>query len=69
MTEILESYVGWWTRRPGRVWHLVESEITDRTVTRCGRQMRFETSAGALAFSQYPPGERCEQCTGRIVAD
>lgn len=62
-------YVGYWTRRNGK-WHLVESEITDRTVTRCGRQMKFVTKGGELQFASGVTGdERCEQCVGRIEAD
>lgn len=64
-----QSYIGWWASRPRRVWHLVESEVTDRLVMRCGRQMRLEASTGALSFESEAGGERCEQCTGRQVDD
>lgn len=63
------EYIGWWGIRPGGVWHFVESEVTDRLVMRCGRQMRMETPGGALAFQVSPDGERCEQCVGRRVGD
>jgi hypothetical protein len=63
------DYIGWWAYRRGGRWHLVESEVTDRLVMRCGRQMKMQASAGALSFQVSPDGERCEQCTGRRVAD
>lgn len=42
------SYIGQWLarHRPGSVRHLVESEIADRIVTRCGRQMAANDSRG-----------------------
>jgi hypothetical protein len=61
------SFIGWWMARNQRQKaHLVQSEITDRLVMRCGRQMRLETSGGLLVEAEF---ERCEQCVGRIVAD
>ena len=56
-------YVGYWARRIGP-WHLVESEIADRIVTRCGREMQTKTSRGELTFTN-DPSPRCKQCTGR----
>jgi hypothetical protein len=64
-----DDYIGWWGIRPGGLWHLVQSEVTDRLVMRCGRQMRMQNKGGALSFAVSPEGERCEQCVGRIVAD
>lgn len=65
----MSSYIGWWAQRPGKLWHLVESEVTDRLVMRCGRQMRMVNKGGTLGFVTDPMGERCEQCVGRIVRD
>ena len=62
------DYIGWWAKRKGP-WHLVESEVTNRIVTRCGRQLRLETTKGPLVFEVTPSGEGCEQCQGRIVRD
>ena len=64
-----DSYIGWWGVRPRGRWHLVESEVTDRLVMRCGRQMSLETKGGVLSFEVSPSGERCEQCTGHRVRD
>jgi hypothetical protein len=64
-----DDYIGWWAVRPGTKWHLVESEVDERLMMRCGRQMRMQTSGGALSFQVTPTGERCEQCSGRQVAD
>ena len=36
-----QGLVGWWTMRPGGSWHLVESQIDDRLVTRCGRELKI----------------------------
>lgn len=44
----MSTRIGQWLsrHRPGAVRHLVESEITDRIVTRCGRQMPALDSRG-----------------------
>lgn len=57
----MESYIGWWAKRHGS-WHFVQSEITDRLVMKCGRQMRLELPSGKLAFVLAPSGQRCQQC-------
>jgi hypothetical protein len=57
------SYIGWWARRIGP-WHLVQSEITDRLVMKCGRQMKLAMAKGRLEFL-LEPGEKCKQCKGR----
>jgi len=31
--------IGTWFRRPDGKWHLVESRVEDRAITRCGRDM------------------------------
>jgi hypothetical protein len=65
----MQTYIGWWACRRGK-WHFVESEVTDRLVMRCGRQMKLETKGAALAFQQDASTlDCCEQCTGRRVAD
>lgn len=66
---LMESYIGWWGLRSRGKWHLVESEVTDRLVMRCGRQMPMILNTEALSFQLEPNGERCEQCQGRIVHD
>jgi len=63
------SLIGWWGVRSGGRWHFVESEVADRLIMRCGRQMRLETKGGILSFEVSPAGERCEQCTGHRVHD
>jgi hypothetical protein len=63
------SYIGWWGVRAKGKWHLVESEVTDRLVMRCGRQMPLVNAYGALSFQLEPNGEKCEPCVGRLVND
>ena len=41
--------------------HRVESEIEDRVVTKCGRQMRLKNSQGVLDFE--PMASSYEQCS------
>jgi hypothetical protein len=60
----MQTYIGWWARRHGR-WHLVESEVTDRLVMRCGRQMKLETPYGYLVFELEPADGHCKQCGER----
>jgi hypothetical protein len=44
--------------------HYVESEITDRLVMRCGRQLRLTTERGTLAaFVARSLERRRQQCT------
>lgn len=57
------SYIGQWVRRRGQRAHLVESEITDRLVMRCGRQMKLRTRSGDLVL--YAGNLLCHQCVGR----
>jgi len=38
--------IGQWVRRGAGKWHYVESEIEDRAVTHCGRQMHDQTRNG-----------------------
>jgi hypothetical protein len=65
-----ESFKGQWVARfvqPGNPGdrpvtkaHLVESEIEDRAVTACGRQMHRERKRGVLFPA--PDAETCSQC-------
>ena len=56
---------GWWTADHGKA-HLVESEVTDRLVMRCGRQLKLETANGRLEeFVARTLEPRCKQCQGR----
>lgn len=60
------NYIGWWAtrvRRKGGKWHLVESEVTDRLVMKCGRQMRLENDDGVLIFQLEPADKHCEACS------
>lgn len=58
----MASNIGRWTRRITRpaigygvtLWHYVDSEIEDRSVTRCGRQMKQVTAGGSLEFRNSP---------------
>lgn len=61
----MTSYIGWWGMRTRKAkWHLVESEVTDRLVMRCGRMMRFTAYQETMTFDEKPRwGDRCEQCT------
>jgi len=59
-----------WTRRVDRgfsqtLWHHVQSEIEDRSVTTCGRQMKQVNRSGHLEFRDYeniPLSLMCTQC-------
>jgi hypothetical protein len=64
---VMDSYIGWWGRRTGS-WHLVQSEITDRLVMKCGRQMKLVTPEGRLEFLLEPSIGKCQQCVGRSEA-
>ncbi len=69
MPEMDQYLIGWWGVRPGGKWHLIESEVTDRLVMRCGRQMKLVNATSTMLFQQEAKGERCEQCVGHRVAD
>ena len=60
--------IGRWIHRPGTTaWHQVESEIADRLVTHCGRQMRLRTSRGELEAADVPLASvapACRLCWG-----
>lgn len=60
------SSVGWWTARFQGVrqitlWHYVESEIEDRLVTRCGRQMHKQSKRGDL-LTANSADDACKAC-------
>ena len=70
------SFIGKWVMRiSGRLAspgadvgkaHLVESEITDRLVTKCGRELRLVTPHGHLReFVARRLESRCLQCRGQ----
>lgn len=71
-----DSFIGLWTARfrPGTpsfpsgrtsgLAHLVQSEVTDRLVMKCGRQMRLENGRGTLS-SALPIVARCFDCEGK----
>jgi hypothetical protein len=43
-------------------WHLVESEIAERLVTHCGRQMPQRNGNGYLLTDAAPSSGKCERC-------
>lgn len=46
-------------------YHFIESEIADREVTRCGRQMKTRAGTVMQIAIDIPVGEdACEICTG-----
>lgn len=52
------------------LWHLVESEIADRKVVRCGRQLRErEGTVLAPVISPLTEGEACYACRRRVALD
>lgn len=60
------SRIGMYAKR-GSKWHLIESEIEEAVVTRCGRRMEPQDAHGnAVLVGQWvPPYEdRCAYCRG-----
>lgn len=48
--------IGSWVRRRGGKWHVVESDVDDRAIVRCGKQLRRVTpSGGELQVSALMP--------------
>ena len=45
-------------------WHYIESEIADREITRCGRQMKARAGTIIQASVDLPPEDACEICSG-----
>lgn len=61
------NYIGEWVARDrsGSKQHLVESEITDRLVIRCGKEMKLEVGGrGLLLLSGFPV---CKVCRSRTA--
>jgi hypothetical protein len=61
-----DSSIGWWTARFAdtrqlTLWHLVQSEIEDRLITKCGRQMHKRTERGHLLTATLPE-TACLRC-------
>lgn len=58
------SLIGWWTQRPGGGhWHLVESQVADRLVTRCGRELQIVVGGVSLrSVAHLEPRERPNVC-------
>lgn len=53
------------------LWHMIESEIEDRKVTRCGRELGDRDPDSALfsperlgLTAQPPEAQRCRYCQG-----
>lgn len=61
------DYIGQWVARhsPGSKRHLIESEITDRLVTRCGKQMKL--LIGDRGMHPFEDHAYCKVC--RLQAD
>ena len=60
--------VGRWFRRvsPSSVltrWHLAESEIADRVITRCGREMHYHRDRH-FEYVDQRPTDACYWCAG-----
>jgi hypothetical protein len=49
--------------RPGSKRHLIESEIADRLVTRCGKQMKI--MLGERGMHPFMDHAYCETCRGK----
>lgn len=64
------SDIGAWVRRlhfgvelrPSTLWHLVESEIGDRLVTHCGRQLRHDRDRPFEYAHVAPDQAVCSRC-------
>lgn len=59
--------IGLWTarfagERQVTLWHRVESEIADRLVTRCGRELPRRNDRGLLLTETDPGYDACAQC-------
>lgn len=60
-----ESRIGQWLarHRRGSMRHIVESEIADRVVTRCGRQMALQDASGR-GLAPFEDHRKCRVCAG-----
>lgn len=45
--------------------HWVESEIEDRVVTECGRQMKKNIDGAVLTFTDAMFSDKCKRCHGQ----
>lgn len=44
-------------------WHAIESEIADRSITYCGREMKHRTERGVLMVADIQQeGATCQVC-------
>jgi hypothetical protein len=62
-----EDRIGQWCYRDAKA-HLVESQIEDRVIIRCGKQLHlYVERRGFLKFSERPPWDHpaCLTCTGK----
>lgn len=55
------SYIGLWLSRKGGKRHLIESEITDRLVTRCGREMKLLLHGKQMQPYDMPFCKTCQK--------
>jgi hypothetical protein len=46
--------------------HLVESDVAESVITRCGRRMAYRTSSGTLQVTSGAPETTCRRCLGDI---
>jgi hypothetical protein len=46
-------------------WHKIESDIADRKVVKCGKELRDKTPSGELRFKDAPPVifDTCQPCS------
>jgi hypothetical protein len=52
----MKSLIGSYVKRPKtRTWHLVESEVADSVVVRCGRRMDIVLSGVQLTYVEEVP--------------
>lgn len=61
------SRIGMYAKR-GSKWHLIESEIEDALITRCGRRMEPKDAHGnGLLVGEWVPPvpEQCDYCVAR----
>jgi hypothetical protein len=58
------NFIGQWLarHRPGTKRHLIESEVTNQLVTRCGRHMTLVLNGRGL--HPFEDHEYCKVCAG-----
>ena len=58
----MANVIGWWSTREGK-WHLIESQIDDRLVTRCGRELKLVLGGVSLkSVGQLSPDQMRDRC-------